>query len=150
MRVKHVQYRNIQIYFCNIPMKQLQHYFKTFETRETCNMQQTLTKTEEDGQLGSSRHRRSSLSWRSHRQGSSHGLMRRYPGALPRRRQASSSFGMAAPPTERAGASLLTERALCPRRTRPREPRAPAPRHHGRSLAGSGEPQLARGCAGAG
>jgi len=76
--------------------------------------------------------------------------MRRYPGALPRRRQASSSFGVAAPPTERAGASLLTERALGLRRTRPHEPRAPAPRRHGRSLAGSGELQLARGCAGAG
>lgn len=76
-------------------------------------MQQTLAKTE-DGKLGSSRHRRSSLSWRSRRQGSSHGLMRRYPGALPRRRQASSSFGVAAPPTERAGAGAVDRASSLP------------------------------------
>jgi len=53
MHLKHVQHRNIQIYFCNIRIKHLQHCSKTFETRETfaCNMRQTLAKTG-DGELG--------------------------------------------------------------------------------------------------
>jgi hypothetical protein len=29
-------YANIQIYFCNIPMKHLKHTYETFETLETC------------------------------------------------------------------------------------------------------------------
>ena len=61
MRVKHVQHRNIQIYFCNIRMEHLQHYSRIFETCEiyACNMRQTLAKTEGSSlPAGSSRHRR--------------------------------------------------------------------------------------------
>ncbi|CAN6225887.1 unnamed protein product [Urochloa humidicola] len=51
--IKHLQHAcetcNIQIYFCNIQMKQLQYSSKTSATRETytCNMQQNLTEEEQ-------------------------------------------------------------------------------------------------------
>ena len=45
---KHVQHRDIQIYFYNIRIKHLQYYFKIFKTRETCHLQQTLAKREKN------------------------------------------------------------------------------------------------------
>ena len=121
-----MQYRNIQIYFCNIRMKHLQYYSKTFETREiyTYNMQQTLSKRVALHAWSKSRGARcrgARVVGRACRRGSSLGLVRRRHGALrtpPRSFVAGCAVGKANSSSGADCATGRTSSSFVGRRTR--------------------------------